>query len=94
MLKFLAVYKIYEGEHSHKEAIMFRAKDYDQATLYAEDQQHDVEDEEGGCFNFGDGTTAAELIRVETITDEQYTFLKRIGLATDMGKIGASYGGE
>jgi len=83
MKYFLATYKILDGEHEHKGALILEAETGEEAFKMADAQEYDPDTDDARLyFSFcGDGLSACKNNGCYEITKEQMEFLERIGLA-------------
>jgi hypothetical protein len=85
MNTYLAKFTIYEGEHTYRAVFLVQASSHDEAFELAKSQEHEPIIPDDGDFptywNYGDGTTAAELNEVIEILPETAKDLEELGLA-------------
>jgi hypothetical protein len=82
---FLARFTIMDSEHEHAAYGLIKANTLEEATRYAESQEHEADFRVGNkkltYFDYGDGTTASSCDDVVELTEEQLNVIGELGLA-------------
>jgi len=85
MKTYLTRFTIIDGEHEHTSYGLIKAKTLEEATKYAESQEHEadfgMDNKKLTYFDYGDGTTASRCDDVVELTQEQVDVIGELGLA-------------